>query len=148
MKKKVVYKIIITTVLVYVLAIIHTYISLNEYTNTQSSACFNCSFINEIIRYSLISLFLLPTLVFINKIPLSRKFIIILLSVFFMLILFLISANIFEARVSSWNSYSTIEFYLSVLKKTMFTLPIFTFLFFLFLKFFYLYSKNYSSNEL
>ena len=147
MKKQIIYKTVFTAVLAYFLTFIHTYLSMNEYSKTTSSTCFECSFINEIARYSLMSLFVLPIVLIVNRLKLSNKTIIFLLSFFFILFLFLVNSNLFEARVSSWSTYSDTEFYLSVLKKMIFTLPIFGFLFFCYLKFFYFNYKNDSSNE-
>ena len=142
MKNKRFFKIIITTITIYILTVIHTYLCMNEYSKSPSSTCFNCSYVNEVIRYSFMSTFILPILLTINKLKLSKKTVFFLCIFFFTLFIFLININLFEARVSSWSTYTDTEFYISVLMKVIFTLPIFVFLFSLYLNFYYLNSKN------
>ena len=148
MKKININKTLVILALIYVLIFTHTYLSMNEYSNSISSTCLECSYFIEIARYSLISLFILPIIFFANILKLSNRVTLFLLFFFFILFLFLVNSNLFEARVSSWSTYSENELYIVVLKKMRFTLPIFGFLFYLYLKFFYFQDKNSLSNQL
>jgi hypothetical protein len=141
MKKLSIYNIVVSIFLIYVLTFIHTYLSMNEYSNNESSACFGCSFIEEIIRYSLISLFFAPIFLLTNVVKVSKIISMILFTFFFITFLFLVNISIFDARVASWSTYTNVELWISVLRKMLFTGPFFGFIFYLYLKFFYFNSK-------
>lgn len=103
-------QIIIFTCIVFVLFFVTTYFSMLQFSQDMSSSCFNCSYIRDVIIFSIIGCILILILsLFLKRILKKQLFIVITIVLAFSLLLFLNNYNIFVDRVSSWSSYSTID---------------------------------------
>lgn len=134
------YKIIIFTIIIYILACFSTYFSMQEYSNEISSSCFDCSYERDVFLlsiYSSVILLLLTLIIVLLKKRLNKKWnISIFLSIIFILLVFFNNYNIFSDRVSSWSSYNTAGEFLSVLSCSYLYLGVSAILIFILVKFF------------
>lgn len=136
-------KILISVALVYIITFLNTYYSMLEYKNNSSSACFNCSYLQEIMRYSFVSiLIIIPVLILMEYIKTSKNIKLGILVICLFFILFIVNYFLFDARVASWSTYLFSEISISVLNKMIYTGSISIVVFYLYIKFFYLNEKN------
>lgn len=112
-------KIIGISVIMYILACLVTYFSMIAYSDNPSSSCLSCSYKKDVLGFSiyLIVVFFL-LLIFLRKIPKRNKIFSIILTVIFIVLVFLNNYNIFVDRVASWSSYTTEEEFISVLSSS------------------------------
>jgi len=133
--KRSIYNYILFVIVVYVLSITELYVYSYNYSNYKSSVCIDCSLINEIFSIGLINSILFFILYIITKI--LKKANVLLLEIVFVILLFLSNITIFNARVSSWSTYTNLEIFYSVGQQSILYLLVFGILFYLYLKFHY-----------
>lgn len=128
------YKIIILSLLVYILIGFSTYFSMHQYSNDISSSCFNCSYKRDIFLSSAYISLIFILLVLLKKIWGKNWNISIFFSFVFVILVFFNNYNIFSDRVSAWSSYTLSDELISVLSSSYIYLIISTVLVFILLK--------------
>lgn len=128
------YKIIISTIIIYILACFSTYFSMQEYSNEISSSCFNCSYSRDIILSSAYISLIFIILIFLKKTLKKNWNISIYFSVIYFILVFFNNYNIFLDRVSAWSTYTLLDEFLSVLTSSFLYLNISAVLVFITLK--------------
>lgn len=128
------YKIIISTIIVYILACFSTYFSMHEYSDEISSSCFNCSYKRDAFLLSSYISLIFILLVLLEKILKKNWNISIFFSFVFLILVFFNNYNIFSDRVSAWSTYTLSDELLSVLSSSYLYLSISTMLVFILLK--------------
>lgn len=125
--------------IIFFFSVLQFYWSMGEFSNSMSSACLSCSFLEEVIPMSLITAIFLTIqhsiiIAFIKKIIIKIVF----QSFSLIAIWFFWDYNIFVSRESSWSSYSFNEEIYYVINYSL--LPI------IILSFVLIFSINYSKN--
>ena len=109
-------KTLVGSVIFFALVFLTIYLSTQYLSLERSSSCTDCSYMKDILFFSVISLFVIPLMVWIQK---RAKLGEILLSTIiggvYVCVVFFSVLNLFQDRVSSWSSYSTSDELLAVL---------------------------------
>jgi len=101
---------IIKLVVVFLLSFLQFYWSESKYSVTLSSACLECSFIEDLLLFTIITILLFSIVNLILKrlkFTLLQKNIIQIISL--IVIWFWLNSQIFIERVVSWSTYTSIE---------------------------------------
>lgn len=88
------------------------YFTMYEFNSNQSSNCFGCSYIKEILIVNIQSLLMIPAVFLIEKF--FKKIKVILYSIILSLNIFFLDLSVFTSRVSSWSTYSTNDEFIAV----------------------------------
>ncbi|MEJ2880579.1 hypothetical protein [Pedobacter sp. GR22-6] len=100
----------------FTLVFITTYLSMKYLSLQPSSSCLNCAYLKDVFFFSLISLFVVPLLILVQK---KARLSIVVMSLttasVFLIAVFFNNFNLFQDRESSWSSYSTDAELLAVL---------------------------------
>ncbi len=100
-------KIIMFFFVVYTLFFLTTYFSMKNYSNEVSASCLDCSYLRDVLFFSLFSSIILTFLFFLFKKLIKRKlFISIVVVIIFSISVLVNNYNIFVDRVSAWSSFS------------------------------------------
>lgn len=101
-------------IVAYTLCILQCYFSMNAYAKELSAFCLNCGFYGEILITGLLSAFIFPIVWLLKvlkwNIPLKNG----IISICFLLLVYMVNTNIFNSRVASWSSYSHTDVLISV----------------------------------
>ena len=116
------HKIIISSLIIYILACFSTYFSMQEYSNQISSSCLNCSYNKDVILFSTYISLIFIILILLKKAWKKNWNI----SIYF--------TAIFLDRVSAWSTYTLSDELLSVLASSLIYLTISAALVFITLK--------------
>lgn len=100
-------KILILFLVIYILACCTIYFSMSEYENTQSASCLSCSYIRDVLLFSLFSTLITSILYYIfKKILKKEKYISMVTVLVYCIVVFFSNYYIFVDRVSSWSSFT------------------------------------------
>jgi len=107
---------LVPSVTFFALVFITIYFSAQSSSLQPSSSCLDCSYIEDILFFSIITTLVIPLIILIQKrAKLKQVLLSIIIAAIFFIIVFLGTLNVFQDRVSSWSSFSTSEELLSVL---------------------------------
>lgn len=125
----------IFTSVVFVLFFLSTYFSMLKYSDNMSSSCFECSYLRDIIVFSIIGCILILIISLVLKKLLKNKLLSSIIStILFSFLLFLNNYNIFTDRVSSWSSYGLMDEVLSIIQTSYLQIVICSLLFWFLIK--------------
>lgn len=100
-------KILILFLVIYILACCTIYFSMSEYENTQSASCLSCSYIRDVLFFSIFSTLITSILYYIfKKILKKEKYISMVTVLVYCIVVFFSNYYIFVDRVSSWSSFT------------------------------------------
>ncbi|TDO23785.1 hypothetical protein CLV32_0070 [Pedobacter duraquae] len=109
-------KTLVASVIFFVLVFLTTYLSTQYLSLQPSSSCMDCSYMRDVLLFSITSIFVIPLIVWIQKrAKLGKVVLSIVIGAAFVAIVFFNMLNLFQERVSSWSSYSTGDELLAVL---------------------------------
>ena len=109
-------KTLVASVIFFALVFLTTYLSTQYLSLQPSSSCMDCSYMKDVLLFSMISIFMIPLVAWIQKrAKLGKVVLSIVIGVAFVAIVFFSMLNLFQDRVSSWSSYSTGDELLAVL---------------------------------
>lgn len=128
------YKIIISSLIIYILACFSTYFSMQQYSNQISSSCFNCSYNKDVILFSTYISLIFIILILLKKAWKKNWNISIYFTAIFLIGVFFNNYQIFLDRVSAWSTYTLSDELLSVLASSLIYLTISATLVFITLK--------------
>lgn len=128
------YKIITSSLIIYILACFSTYFSMQEYSNQISSSCLNCSYNKDVILFSTYISLIFIILILLKKAWKKNWNISIYFTAIFLIGVFFNNYQIFLDRVSAWSTYTLSEELLSVLASSFIYLTISATLVFITLK--------------
>ena len=97
-------------IIVFLLSFFQAYWAMKKYAKNISSNCLDCSFKEDLIMYSIITVVLFSIIIFFIKKLKKKLFLTTVLYIISLIIFWLwIDYNIFNERVASWSTYSSIE---------------------------------------
>lgn len=128
------YKIIISSLIIYILACFSTYFSMQEYSNQISSSCLNCSYNKDVFLFSTYISLIFIILILLKKTWKKNWNISIYFTAIFLIGVFFNNYQIFLDRVSAWSTYTLSDELLSVLASSLIYLTISATLVFITLK--------------
>ena len=100
-------KIMIFSILFFILIFATTYFAMQRIADQPSSSCLDCAYLKDTFFFSFPSLVLMPFVLFImKKIKINKLLFSIGIAALFVIMAFTIDLNVFKDRVSSWSSYS------------------------------------------
>jgi len=109
-------KTVVASIIFFALVFVTTYLSMQYLSLQPSSSCMDCSYMKDALFFSIISIFIMPLMLWIQK---RAKLGIVVLSIIigaiFVGIVFFSILNLFQDRASSWSSYGTVDEILAVL---------------------------------
>ena len=98
----------VTSVVFFALVFVTTYLSMQYLSLQPSSSCMDCSYMKDVLFFSIISIVTIPLMAWIQKRAKLGKVVLSLIIVAgFVGIVFFSSLSLFQDRASSWSSYST-----------------------------------------
>lgn len=128
------YKIIISSLIIYILACFSTYFSMQQYSNQISSSCLNCSYNKDVFLFSTYISLIFIILILLKKAWKKNWNISIYFTAIFLIGVFFNNYQIFLDRVSAWSTYTLSDELLSVLASSLIYLTISATLVFITLK--------------
>ncbi|MDH6252784.1 hypothetical protein M2347_002511 [Chryseobacterium sp. H1D6B] len=109
-------KYIILTIAGFILCVLQCYISFLELKSGISSTCMDCSYLGEIIRYSLFAVLLFIYLMVTKKMKVQLR--LILFTILYLLISFSTNYSIYFSRLTSWSTFRQSEELIGTLMKS------------------------------
>ena len=98
----------VTSVIFFALVFVTTYLSMQYLSLQLSSSCMDCSYMKDVLFFSIISIVIIPLVAWVQKRAKLGKVVLSLIIVAgFVGIVFFSSLSLFQDRASSWSSYST-----------------------------------------
>ena len=98
----------VTSVIFFALVFVTTYLSMQYLSLQPSSSCMDCSYMKDVLFFSIISIVIIPLMAWVQKRAKLGKVVLSLIIVAgFVGIVFFSSLSLFQDRASSWSSYST-----------------------------------------
>ena len=98
----------VTSVVFFALVFVTTYLSMQYLSLQLSSSCMDCSYMKDVLFFSIISIVIIPLMAWVQKRAKLGKVVLSLIIVAgFVGIVFFSSLSLFQDRASSWSSYST-----------------------------------------
>jgi len=101
-------KMAVASVIFFALVFVTTYLSMQYLSLQPSSSCMDCSYIKDVLFFSIISIVTIPLMAWIQKrAKLGKVALSLIIGAVFVGIVFFSSLILFQDRASSWSSYST-----------------------------------------
>lgn len=98
----------VTSVVFFALVFVTTYLSMQYLSLQPSSSCMDCSYMKDVLFFSIISIVTIPLMAWIQKrAKLGKVALSLIIAAVFVGIVFFSSLILFQDRASSWSSYST-----------------------------------------
>jgi len=140
-------KVFIITLTICILACCTIYFSMSEYADTQSATCLQCSYLRDVLFFSIFSGVITGILFYILKrIMKTEKSVSLTTTIIYIIVIFLSNYYIFVDRVSSWSSFSISGELMGVVSQSYIYLAISSILLYFFLrKFMQLQFMNYKN---
>ena len=98
----------VTSVVFFALVFVTTYLSMQYLSLQPSSSCMDCSYMKDVLFFSIISIVIIPLMAWVQKrAKLGKVALSLIIGAVFVGIVFFSSLILFQDRASSWSSYST-----------------------------------------
>ena len=98
----------VTSVVFFALVFVTTYLSMQYLSLQLSSSCMDCSYMKDVLFFSIISIVIIPLMAWVQKrAKLGKVVSSLIIGAVFVGIVFFSILNLFQDRESSWSSYST-----------------------------------------
>ena len=101
-------KMAVASVIFFALVFVTTYLSMQYLSLQPSSSCMDCSYMKDVLFFSIISIVIIPLMAWVQKrAKLGKVALSLIIGAVFVGIVFFSSLSLFQDRASSWSSYST-----------------------------------------